>query len=145
MTLRTVLRRVIKVLVRIKGFGTPREATGVGRDRNRGGNLGLIDSVGRIPDALGGEETRSRPSVGSQIDVLLMGQILVRVFRRQGCGHCGLLWNARRWNRRDIVHVQIDVSRRLLLLLLRLILAWLLECRSETGKNGLNVSLERLS
>ena len=150
MTLRTVLRRVIRAQVRIYGFGTPREVTGVGRDhgldltRGRGGDLGVIDTVGRIRDILGDGETRSRTCVDGQIDALLLGQIRVRVVRRQGCGHRGLLWNVRRWNRRDIVRVQVDVRRRLLLLL-RLILAWLLECRSKTGKNGLSVSLERLS
>lgn len=160
-TLGAILRGVIRRRIRIHWFAAPRETTGRGcrglsLARSYGGDGVGVGSVGGSLGVLRNRETRSRPSVDVLINVGLLlrwVRVRVRVVWRQGGGHRGLLRSAGRWNRSDIVDVQVHVSWRLLRLLgllwllglLGFIVALRLEGRSDSRKDGLNLCLERLS
>ena len=148
MTLRAVLRDVIRGRVRVHGFTTPREKTSGGyRDLDLALNWDWHDVVGSV----GGPLSVLWDAVQIQIDVgLLLRKIRVRTALCQGSGHRGLR-NVGRWNRSDAVDVQVHVGGGLLLLLrltvallLRLVVA-LLEGCSDCRNDGLKLCLEGLS
>jgi len=152
MTLRAILRGVIRRRIRIDGFTAPRKTTdrgyrGLGLARNWVRDEIVVGPVGGPLGILWNGETRSGPSINVLIDVgLLLGWIRVRVARRHGVSYGGLLRNIGRRNRRDVIDVPVHVGGRLLKLLrlLRLGLALLLEGGSDCRKDGLKLCLERL-
>ena len=133
--------------VRVHGFPAPREATGrrhrgLDLSRNRGQDI-IVGCVNRYLGVLWDGEARSGPSVGVLSDMrLLLRLIHAWVDWRQCGGYSGLLRHIGGRNRGDVVHVQAHVSRGLLLLL-KVLVAVLLEGRSDLGNDGLNLSLER--
>jgi hypothetical protein len=147
MTLRTILGGVIRRRVCVHGFTAPREPTGHGCGGLavawNSGQDDVIDSIGGPLDVLWNGEASSRSSIQVLIEVgLLLRRI--HVVRRQSSGRPGLLRNVGRWNRYNVVDIQVHVGGRLLLLL-RLIVAMLLEGRGDCRKDGLNFRLEGLS
>lgn len=148
-TLRTIFGGMVRGRVCVHGFAAPIEATGRG---HRGLDLSLTsgryDSIGSPVSGplriLRDGETRARRSVEVLIDVGLR-RVRVLVACGQRSGRRGLLRNGGGRNRRDVVNVHVQVGGSLLLLLLRLIVALLLKGHSECRKDGLKVSLERLS
>lgn len=146
MTLRTVLRSVIGGRVGIHGFGASVEATG-GR-HNRGLELAWGRGRGQIVDrslcVLRDGQARPDHTIDILIDAaLLLWRVHSRVGRRQVRDHRGGLWDIGRRTRYNIVYVQVDIRRRLLLRL-RLFLALLLEGCGDSRKDDLKLRLEGL-
>lgn len=130
--------------VREHGLTAPREATG---RRHRGldlaRNLSRDDIIVGSVDLPQGILWNGEAGSGSPIDVLIDVGLLLRLVRawvawRKGCSHGGLLWDIGRRNWSDVVHGQIYVSRRLLLLL-RVLVTVLLDGRSNCRNNGLDL------
>jgi len=143
-TLRTILGGVIVGRVCVHGFTAPRQATGRryrGLDlaRNRGLDDIVVGSADRPLGVLWNGEARPGPCVCVLVDVrLLLGLVCAWVAWCQGGGHGGLWRNVGRGNWSDVVYVKVHVGGRLLLLL-RVVVAVLLEGRSDCRNDGLNL------